>query len=77
MRVADDDAPVAWELLRVVWVLRAESSSVTSLASGSWMASGEPWDYRSARTKSYGRRTSPTTVNELDRLAIGVLLPVC
>ena len=74
MQVADDDAPLAWALLHVVSVCAPSVSSVTSVASGSWMASGTPWGL-----PVRGDPELPTTNvadhgHDLDRLAIGVLL---
>ncbi len=74
MQVADHDAPLAWALLHVVSVCAPSVSSVTSVASGSWMASGTPWGYRCAATESYPTTNVAGHGHDLDRLAIGVLL---
>ena len=75
MRVADDDASVAWELLRVVSGRCAASlSSVTSVASCSWNdvrnTAGLPecgdGESRATNVADHG--------HDLDRLAVGVLL---
>jgi hypothetical protein len=43
MQLGDDDASVAWELLRVASVLRSKLVESTFVASSSWMTSGTTW----------------------------------
>jgi len=62
MQVADDDASVPWELLRVVSGLRSELVDATPVASSHGWRQAHRGVYRSAATESHGRPTSPTTV---------------
>jgi len=74
MQVADDDASVAWELLRVVSGLRSELVERDVCRKQSRVASGTPWGLPQRGDREPRTPKVADDGHDLDRLAIGVLL---